>query len=452
MKIFTLCLFYINLACNSYTLAKTPDAFIDQSDSVIIKIESKQKDRFYYPDDFGNVTYLEGESRLVVDKPYFELIDGRYKISYFLKRGEMIRILPQGGFAKFDTGDSIRNQELLFSTEYFKKFEIQFYTGSFYERTFVEQKYIDNPQLRDNLLAKEYEKEIDFLKQYQDKHRLSEAFFSFHTDVIKYKILERKLFLGHLIFPENYVRKIIENAIVSLKRDDLLFLRNYRNASNLLLYDIKKLDHARSYSDIINQTFANDTKDFVSASAVVHSDQELIKLSASEILSITANLLSLSRQSAYKEHVEGIHAFKSLVLTGEQILGSNGKRLNFNQISKGKLTYIDFWASWCKPCMAEMPYSKRLQEKYAEKGINFVYVSIDNNAAAWQRAGKKLGIPQADSYLMPSSSMSAVAKKFDISSIPRYMIMNQDGKIIQENALRPSEFKIRAVFDKMLKN
>jgi thiol-disulfide isomerase/thioredoxin len=118
---------------------------------------------------------------------------------------------------------------------------------------------------------------------------------------------------------------------------------------------------------------------------------------------------------------------------------------------ENKLIYVDFWASWCAPCRAEMPASKQLREAYSTKGIKFVYVSIDDNISAWQKAITELGLDSAVHYLMPDGKKSAFADKFKISSIPRYMLVGRDGTIISDNAPRPTNQHIRSFLDEYLK-
>jgi thiol-disulfide isomerase/thioredoxin len=119
--------------------------------------------------------------------------------------------------------------------------------------------------------------------------------------------------------------------------------------------------------------------------------------------------------------------------------------LNFKPTSlsklKGKVVYIDFWASWCGPCRMMMPFSKKLHEQLTEKQkkqITFLYISIDADTAAWKKAMKDLGI-EGTQMISPGNWNSKACRYFQINSIPRYMIMNKQGVIVEMNAKRPSE-------------
>ncbi len=131
---------------------------------------------------------------------------------------------------------------------------------------------------------------------------------------------------------------------------------------------------------------------------------------------------------------------------------SIGQRVKtLTEILNNQLTYIDFWASWCVPCRAEMPDSKKLAIDYKNKGINFVYISMDDNPVAWQKAIKQIGLSETHNYLLPKGNDSEIAKKLKIVAIPRYIIMDKEGRIVNSDAPRPSDPKIREVFDNMLK-
>ena len=57
------------------------------------------------------------------------------------------------------------------------------------------------------------------------------------------------------------------------------------------------------------------------------------------------------------------------------------------------MLFVDFWASWCSPCRADIPHIKEVYEKYKDKGLNVLAISFDSNKAAWKSAVKKLKMP-----------------------------------------------------------
>jgi thiol-disulfide isomerase/thioredoxin len=122
------------------------------------------------------------------------------------------------------------------------------------------------------------------------------------------------------------------------------------------------------------------------------------------------------------------------------LMDMQGKPVSLSDF-KGKVVYIDFWASWCGPCRKMMPFSKQMHEQLTskqKKEIEFLYISIDADTAAWKKGIRDLELIGTQ-YISPGNWKSKACSYFQISSIPRYMIMNKKGEIVDINAKRPAD-------------
>ncbi len=111
----------------------------------------------------------------------------------------------------------------------------------------------------------------------------------------------------------------------------------------------------------------------------------------------------------------------------------NGDQIHLADIvSANKLTLVDFWASWCGPCRAEMPYVVKAYELYHDKGLEIVGVSLDENREAWLKAVDALGMK----WLQVSDLQgwnNVAARAYVVESIPSCFLIGQDGVIVAKN-------------------
>lgn len=117
-----------------------------------------------------------------------------------------------------------------------------------------------------------------------------------------------------------------------------------------------------------------------------------------------------------------------------------GKSFNLSDL-RGKVVYLDIWASWCGPCRMEFPNSKKLMERFSKKDlkkIEFLFISIDNTEEAWKKALDQLQLGGVQGF-SGGGWQSPVCKEFGVNSIPRYVIIGPNGEVIESNAPRPSD-------------
>ncbi|WP_051238774.1 TlpA family protein disulfide reductase [Gaetbulibacter saemankumensis] len=128
----------------------------------------------------------------------------------------------------------------------------------------------------------------------------------------------------------------------------------------------------------------------------------------------------------------------------------NGKKVSFSDF-KGKYVYIDAWATWCAPCKSQIPYLKKLEQEFHGKDIVFVSVSLDKpkDKAKWSKfvIDEQLGGVQ---LFADAAFDSRIAKDYKINAIPRFLLFDKEGKIIDAKAARPSQPQLRAQLQKLL--
>ncbi|HNR74902.1 MAG: redoxin domain protein [Bacteroidetes bacterium OLB12] len=233
--------------------------------------------------------------------------------------------------------------------------------------------------------------------------------------------------------------------------DSLLFYGFYQD----LLNDLIRHRYARSDFETTNKEqlspdyniafdrvksdtlFTKQTRDIMLRKIIEEimqtSDIQSIKKYTNEYIKITTDsstivYLNEKNQINYStENQLNLIGFDSQSITLDSLL----------QVHRGKLIYIDFWASWCGPCIAQFPNSRTLKEKYKGKGIAFLYLSIDSDSTKWKNASEKYQLE--NSFMVKNRFSPVLTTNLKVVSIPRYLLFGHSGEVIHSNAPRPGD-------------
>ena len=447
----------ITISCkhsDKTTLNKTE--YPDTPDTVYIKNSDKIENSFWYADkyiDMIGVFGLQVDERLAIEcqSSYLEIEQDVDAPIYWLKKGGEYNIYSTGRDNAFSCSDSILNNEISFLACVHDS--IMFHLGYRSQGGVIMMTPTFTNNLKQNVLhikSKElYDSKLSLLESYESK--LSPSFHS----LIKQNFLWE--YLCDLIwsYNSNYssenlkqqLKKEICQSALTYQNDSLLFSGAYREGC-----DIANRLLASDYGDDIgiDKLFASAEKNFTGRTRnyiLLQRVKACLSNNQNMVTEVEKLLLEIENEEYkdykdYKDYIisqinqtkmQGVIKDSDLLLTMEmdtiplkEVIGRY----------KGKIIYVDFWASWCAPCRSLFPKSLQLQEQLSSD-IIFLYISKDQNSELWLKASNYERISRDKSFLI--SNQSEFVENNKINTIPRYMIFDRAGKLIDNNAMRPDD-------------
>jgi thiol-disulfide isomerase/thioredoxin len=254
-----------------------------------------------------------------------------------------------------------------------------------------------------------------------------------------------------LMFPRNTPSNYLDE-IKTVKFNDA-----YLSSNQYMMFAFAFIDYSVPDNNLLKRTnfilgnFNNKTKEaLLMTSLKIFINFEMneyikIKENKKEIKELIQKTEMNISDTYYKEEFQKykviINSTYSKIaenITQISLIEKSGIRTFFSDILKNnskKLIYVDVWASWCGPCIEQMTYLKKYEEKIQES-TNIISISVDTDSEKWKNAMKKYNL-ERNQYLMPNESAKEFNRSLNIDGIPRYILINNDGDIISWNAPSP---------------
>ncbi len=250
-------------------------------------------------------------------------------------------------------------------------------------------------------------------------------------------------------FPEDETKRRLEN----LDYSDPLLLRfgNFRNFANRKMHELRQHmmhginpveigpDSSMIYTVLAaDSLFIPEIRDFM----IYEMLRANIGFSGPANARRSVDLFtSMNKNPYYAEKLNEAIAQWDMLSPGSLVpdftfTDIDGNSVRLSDLS-GKLIYIDIWATWCGPCIAEHPHWNRLIEKYVDNDIAFLAISIDESPAPWEKMVRDKEMKGYNWYA-ENAWQSEIATHFLIRGIPRFILLDRERRIIDATAGRPS--------------
>jgi thiol-disulfide isomerase/thioredoxin len=298
--------------------------------------------------------------------------------------------------------------------------------------------YSNKKNNSENFLQSNFDNEIKLLDSYYNKKNISIEFYKFFKSSFWSLTTLNKL---QNTKTSDTALKEIKSSLSNIKSIDfLLKVPEYRLL--LLNYNFELMKKSKSKKDLYSSLI------FISKN---YSNQSIIDYLLFNKLKFTflyqKTKIDKNSKTFFKNNCKNIQFVNEV----NQDLNPSKENLILSDLIKkfkGKIVFIDFWASWCAPCKDEFPYQQKLMKLYPK--IDFIFISIDKSKASWIKATKEYPnmLTTKNSFFIGDIMKDDLLKNINVSSIPRYILIDKNGKIIDRDAPRPSDPKLKILLSK----
>ncbi len=370
------------------------------------------------------------------------LIYGAQEMDIFLEPGDDINVdfqsiaMPKSIAFNGKGGDKNR-----YLREYKKAFELK-------DKSVSKHIEEDDPAKFKKFVKKLYESKLIFLKKFNKKNTISERFHSYAKAEIDYWYYyqlinypwEHPIYKGMtspMAMASDYYDFLGE---VDLSPKNALPSQQYTYFLNIFFDNKEKEKENLGYTrmELAEKYLTGEALQYFKAKELARYCQ---RRQAGKIEFELLQFLQTCEYPVYKDAVKAVYAETRGLLKGMKapvftLKNERGQEVKLSDF-KGKVVYIDFWATWCTLCLNDFPNAKRLKDKFVGKDVVFVYINLDENKKTWESYVRNHDMGGVQLYA-EGSTRSEVAKMYGAKVLPLCILVDKDGKIGFAPAKRPS--------------
>ena len=209
-----------------------------------------------------------------------------------------------------------------------------------------------------------------------------------------------------------------------------------KNKESAIALDSYIMTLMRTYAEnVVGQRFIQDFKGYLPADSLQILYQELEKRYANNPWLTMSDIV-------YKRKVEQSFEEQNSQIGNQyvdfELITPDGEKKRISDyVGQSNYLLIDFWASWCGPCIAEIPTIKEAYEKYKDKGFDVLSISLDYQKNSWLKALNKVDMPWAQLGLIAESDEKKLQEAYHFNGIPHVILINKNGVVVAVNLRGP---------------
>ncbi|MDY7395283.1 TlpA disulfide reductase family protein [Aureibaculum sp. 2210JD6-5] len=414
-------------------ITRYSDNFVDYNDTILINNPSERKiklsiDRpqYLYLQSQGKVLnlYVQPSENLKISKKndIYDYEGTSERENEFIQEALLNADLKSKEWNYKSSFDDFKNQV----DEYFKTKNklLTDYITEKKNKHFYNLQLIENKAFKNNVY-------LDYIIGTRNLKKDSLFFEYFDKDLIAFQKIEPylessrlKSFLGKMGV-EYFLRKKYGKEINKAKKEQELYVLRENIISEYFPQPIKSMliyDDLKYYP--LEFEYFPDSLNLTPPMKMFNKFKTYLNEEAYNTLVLRYNLAESKKKSYERGKNVPKFTFKDQ--------SSNDFHFDVNKLDK--MILLDIWASWCKPCIVKFPEVKSIEKKYSEQ-LTVISLSIDEEITNFKENIEKLDVPGNLKLYVPNGFQSSFAEHFQIKSIPRYILIDNEGKILDADLI-----------------